>query len=356
MKIRYYLMGAALVAMSSMSLTSCSDDDEPQPQPQPVETEAELTFAADVYKVKIGPENRMALPSAIVDGAGDYNAYSLDPSVADVVEDEQGNVFIEGFKNGYTSVVVSDAAGTYKRLGVSVYTTDVMALSHSKFDFTVPMGRSVSSTECSVVEGNGEYVISVAPDDGKIRATIDAETGKISITATAGKEEVTYKLTVTDASNLTASIDVTVVPTFDAFIQSEIDAIIAETGNMVDYNDDYPYTFYYFLNGYSGYGEMGLDIADGVSTVGWACDYGYGSYIYYYYAVKISYPEGTALNTEVDGSMIYGSGNGYQEKPKTYPGTVKIVADDSEKIVVLWWNVDKEAETIDRGYVRWMKE
>ena len=66
MKVKYYLLGAALVAMSA-SFVACSDNDEPAPAP----TTPELTLPEDALRVKIGAESRVSLESVILDGAGE---------------------------------------------------------------------------------------------------------------------------------------------------------------------------------------------------------------------------------------------------------------------------------------------
>lgn len=172
MKIRYYFMSMMVATFAMTGFTSCDDDDTIIETP-----DTELTFDAETAKVKIGAENRIALPVAT--GAGDYRGYSLNPDVAEVVTGEDGQFYIEGYKNGVAKVVVSDAANQYKQLIVSVYTTDEMTLSHSDYNFVTPMGLSSTSNECSVVLGNGEYT--VESDNAKVEASINPETGVISL-------------------------------------------------------------------------------------------------------------------------------------------------------------------------------
>ena len=221
MKAKYYLLFLIMAVFSFGGLQSCSDDENEIPEVKPQE---ELTFTSDLLRVKIGAENRVALP--IATGAGEYNAYSFDSEIADVVAGDDGNVYIEGYKNGSTTLVVSDAANNYKKLEVRVYTTDELKLSHTEFNFVTPMGYSSSTSECSVTLGNGGY--SVSSDNDKVVPEIDSESGIITLTATSGKEEYIAIVTVTDCSGLTATMKVNVKPTFEAFTQSDIDMILAK--------------------------------------------------------------------------------------------------------------------------------
>ena len=343
MKLKYYLMGAALVAMGA-GFSACSDSDD---EPQPVENNqtADLTLSAETQRVKIGAENRVALPVAT--GNGEYDAYSLNPEVADIYYDEAGTPFIEGFRNGSTKIVVSDAASKYTQLPVSVYTTETMTLNKTSMDFVTTMGYSATASDLAVELGNGDY--SVVSDNPKVKATINAETGVVTITATAGAAEYTANVTVSDCTGLTATCTVTVKPTFDGFVQSDIDELLAKTSTTIDYNGRYPYTFRYLSYGY--YGGMVDEEADGLRTVGYKYEEeSYWSSSIMYTGIMIRVPVGTAVNTEVDGTLLYGDeDDAYDE----HNGKVKILQDDEEKFIAIWWEVDMVAEKINRGYIVW---
>ena len=148
-------MGSA----AAVGFTSCNDDD-PLVTLDPVEKvegeagESTLKVPEEVVKVKIG--NDIAVPA---EGAqGTVNAYSLNENVVKIADSGNGPM-IQGVKNGTAEIMVSDDSGSYKKFTVSVYTTDVMQLSHTAYDFEIPLGSSATTTECHVVLGNGEYTI-----------------------------------------------------------------------------------------------------------------------------------------------------------------------------------------------------
>ena len=504
MKIRYYLMGAALVAMSA-GFTSCSDDDDDN---APLAPESpELQLPTEVQRVKIGTDTRLPLSQVVIDGAGAYSAYSLNPDVAGVETDEDGTVYIAGYKNGMADIVLSDAANQYKRITVAVYTTDemklnysnlvmttvlnsanrvngiavtegngdyevesdnadieptidretgalsivatgreepysgtvtvsdqtgltatlsvsvskashkvkigaenradlpvdaskgeytaecttpnvatiytdgagnkkiegltngvafvnimqgetfyqytfnvyttdVMQLSHTEFRMVTPLGVTSRNTECSVLKGNGGYT--VKSDNTNVYPSINASTGVITLTAASKKDAYTANVTVTDISGLTAVLKVTVEPTFDAFVQSDYDEILAISKHAIDFNGDYPYYFRYLSYGY--YGKMDKTASGNLTTVGYEYVSTYWSTSYY--TIQIEYPSDLAVGAEGTGNIYYCNGSSTKQ-PKE--GTVKLLADDATKTVVCWWKVDLDAEKIDRGYVVYIK-
>lgn len=329
----------ALASLSLIGLSSCSEDDEPVPVQNETER-TDLVLSNDVQRVKIGAENRVKLE--VAQGNGNYHAYSLNPDIANVVKDSDGAYYIEGFKNGQASVVVSDAENIYKRMQVSVYTTDVMKLSHDEFLFSIPLGYSESSTACSVVEGNGGYVIET--DNAKVSVSIDAESGAITLSATAGKDEYSANLKITDSTGLSATMTVTVSATLDAFTDNLINELLAKTANDWYIKSNlFTYTRCSVLPRYEDEGEWkDEDNGDGTWTFGWWESMGYGGHY-------IHFPSGTAVGVEVDATYDYKHA-GYT-KQYSMPGKAKIIKDDEESKVVIWWNVDLENECINRGWI-----
>lgn len=326
-----------MVATFAMAgFTSCDDDDTIIEAPTP-----EITFDGETPRVKIGAENRITLPVAT--GAGNYQAFSLTPEIAEVVTGEDGQYYIEGRKNGVAQIVVSDAANQYKQLLVSVYTTDEMTLSHSEFTFVTPMGLSTSNSECTVVLGNGDYT--VESDNDKVKASINAETGVITLTATSAKDEYTATVTVKDCSDLSASIKVTVSATFDPFTDSDIDAILAKTSSDLyiqssqfsqNTNYDFPY--------YERYGSWSDKAgSDNLHTFGW-WEGNYGGHY-------IIYPEGTALNEEVNATYRFKYNYGSSYPIYNLEGKAKVIKDDATAKIVIWWDVDMTNEVINRGWI-----
>lgn len=344
MKAKYYLLYLIMAVFSFGGLQSCSDEENEIPE---VKHQEKLTFTSDLLRVKIGAENRVALP--IATGAGEYNAYSLDSEIADVVADNDGYVYIEGYKNGSTILVVSDAANNYKRLKIVVYTIDELKLSHTEFNFVTPMGSS-STSECSVTLGNGGY--SVSSDNDKVVPEIDSESGIITLTATSGKEEYIATVTVTDCSSLTATIKVNVKPTFEAFTQSDIDMILAkESNDWYIKSSQFSQTLNTDLPRYEKYGEWKDAAEDGQYVFGWWEDNhdsyntrDYGGHV-------IFYPAETTLNQEVDATYQFKYNRGSSNPIYKLEGKAKVIKDDENVKIVIWWNVDMENECINRGWI-----
>lgn len=341
MKLKYIFMSMVMAATAMVGFTSCSDDDDDAPVPA---DKADLVLATDT-RVKIGSDNRVLLP--IQSGNGDYRAFSLAPEIADVIE-ENNQFYIEGYKNGTARIVVSDGANNYKQLVVSVYTTDNMTLTHDNLTFVTPLGFSSTNNEVKVAEGNGGYTIEC--DNDKVEPTIDEETGEISLKATSGKDPYVATVTVHDCSSLSASFTVSVEATFDGFTQSDIDNILAETesniyGKCKDPSDDT--VPYYFPWRNYGYGAWVSTENEGTKTIGWWMDY----YGYDYGGLKVEFPESATVGEDVTGKLYFQYSSSSWYDCYTYDGTARVVEDNDERIVVIFWNVDLDNELINRAYI-----
>lgn len=227
MDVRYRLL-LLLSFMLPLGLAGCSDDDEVI---QIEEQAPELTFASESLRVKIGSENKVTL--AVAQGGGEYKAFSLNPDIADV-EIENGEIKVEGFANGQTEIVVSDKAGQYNKLPISVYTTEVLTFDADEIRFTTPLGHSKSAT-IHIVLGNGGY--SITSDSELISASINEE-GEITVTGTSARDEITGHVTISDCTGISATLPVIVNYTLVPFDENELEEIKATTGNTIRFNGD----------------------------------------------------------------------------------------------------------------------
>lgn len=164
MKIRYYFMSIAMLAAALTGFTSCSDDDD-------VVAPSELQLPEETIRVRIGDEYRVPVATIPLAGAGDYSAYSLSPEICGVETDEDGTMYVAGYRNGTGSIVLADAAGNYKRIAVAVYTTDVMQLNYPNLKLTTQLGQLNRVNAVAVAAGNGGY--SVESKDSRIEATVN---------------------------------------------------------------------------------------------------------------------------------------------------------------------------------------
>lgn len=353
MKLHYYLMGAVMMAAASVSFTACNDDDNDEPVfivgGGDTTEVPDIELSTDTVRVKIGAENRVAIP--VASETGGIKGFSLDPSTADVV-DVDGVPMIEGFKNGLCGVMVSDANNKYKKLIVNVYTTEQMQLSQSELTFLAPLGASGSSSDVYVLLGNGGY--SIESDNSEVEASITPETGVITITATSKVDPYTATLTVTDISGLTADLKVSVEASLDPFTAQQLqeileldestiwaDCIKPSAGNTPSYWDWRDY----------GYGEFINETNGNTRSLGWWSNY-WGNDLG---GIKIDYPANASVGAEVEGTLYFQYSNLQYNPCYQYEGKAKVLADDATKTVVICWQVDLENERINRGYVVMMK-
>lgn len=206
MKIKYYFMSIAMVTAALTGFTSCSDDDV-------VEAPAELQLPDETIRVRIGDEYRLPVATIPLAGAGEYSAYSLSPEICGIETDEDGVVYVAGYKNGTGSIVLSDVAGRYKRIAVAVYTTDEMQLNYKTLKLTAHLGQSNRVNAVGVAAGNGGYEAS--SNDDRIEVSVNAESGALSIVAAAEAQPYNGVVTVTDQTGLTAELNVEVSESAD---------------------------------------------------------------------------------------------------------------------------------------------
>lgn len=207
MKIKYYLMSIAMVTAALTGFTSCSDDDDVVVAPD------ELQLPDESIRVRIGDEYRLPIATIPLAGAGEYSAYSLSPEICGIETDEDGVMYVAGYKNGTGSIVLSDAAGKYKRISVAVYTTDEMQLNYKTLKLTTQLGQSNLVNAVGVTAGNGGY--EAASNDDRITVSVNAESGVLSIMAEAEAQPYNGVITVTDQTGLTVDLNVEVSESTD---------------------------------------------------------------------------------------------------------------------------------------------
>lgn len=292
-------------------------------------------------RVKIGADTKAELP--IDPSLGEYTVECLTPQYAEIVT-EGDKVYLEGKANGAAYVNIGQG-DLLRQITYSVYTTDVLTMNETSFSFETPLGLSSSTNDCYVVLGNGGYT--VTSNNAKVTATINSTTGVLTITATSAKDPFTAVLTVKDCTGLTATVNVTVTSTLDAFTDSDIAMLAAKTANEAYIKSS---QFSQTSNTDTGsglwyYGEWkDASNGDGTHTFGW-WEPSYGDYGGHY----ITYPEGTGIDTEVDAKYIFQYSRGTTKW--ILDGKAKIIRDDDVAKVMIWWNVDLDNETISRGWI-----
>lgn len=131
---------------------------------------------------------------------------------------------------GKTQILVSTADGSYVQIPVSVYDYSSVRFSNENITQTLMLGKQ-NEVEVDLIEGNDDY--SFTSDNPRVSAFYNDATGKVTVSAKAGKEEYTATLTCTDGSDRKGTIKVTVTPSFEAFTADEINDIKANTRSEI---------------------------------------------------------------------------------------------------------------------------
>ena len=273
----------------SIIFSGCSEDkEEIQQIPESI---PELQIDTETIPVKIGSENKYAFE--IKQGGGEYNVFSLNDEIAKA-ELTGNKILIEGVANGKTSIIISDKNGFYRKLPVKVYTTETLKLKDYNLELISLLGRSISITT-NVILGNGEY--QVTSDNPKVEASV-SEDGTITIVGTSKLDAFTATVTVTDASDLSASIKLTIKSTLIPYSAEELETIMAVTNQR--------YALETMLFSQSSFTYFNT-IENGQQLYGW--DY----YNYYYF--KLWYTGDKTVGKKKDGKFSYYYMETYDKEP-----------------------------------------
>lgn len=306
---------------------ACGDDNGASPVEPVTPPSPGLEVPTDVLRVKNGE----ALTLQVTQGGGDYNVFSLDPSVATATIVD-GQIEIQGVEVGQTAIIVSDSGGYYRKVPVSVYVYETITIDKTEIDLVALLGN-VAFASAQVTQGNGGY--SIASSDTRVTAMI-ADDGSIAMSATSKPDDYTATLTVTDKSGLTATILVTVKASYEPFTEEDLADIKADA------------TRTYILDGYQsnymGYGKsVNADNGDGTISYGWQ----YAPISWLTYRFKITFTGDKTVGKKTDALLDYTM---YMGDTYNVPIDLEIIQADATNIWGVFTFVLDEA--IHYGYFR----
>lgn len=349
MKLQYYFMSMALMATACVSFTAC-DDDDPVDEPVyviPGQGQPDITLTSDVIDVKIGAENKAALP---VEQSGEnVKAFSLNPEIAEIVV-ENGVPYIQAIKPGVADVVISDADNAYKNLTVHSYQNE-LTLNQNSVSTEALYATPATISGVKITSGNGDYVIT--SNNNLVTATVDQETGDLTIKAGGDLEAYTATVTVTDISGLSASVDVNVSLLEGGFTAAELADIKALTKNTLYAATTEPGNTPYYFARYENYtGAQWTNSVSGSNhTLGW--DFQNGGYEMG--RETIVYPATASVGQTVAGTLQYRYSTSQWYGLYDQAGNTQVVLDNAERIIVIWWYFNTERVQLDRAYIVYNK-
>lgn len=308
----------------TIGFARCSDDDNENVNSGGETEIPEFILEQESIKVKIGTENKVTV--AVKEGGGEYDAFILNANIAKA-ETVDGMIKVEGVANGQTSLIISDKYNRYRKVPVSVYSTDKLKLSHKTFDLITVLGN-LKTLMANVVLGNGGY--KVTSNNPAVEVSVNEE-GVISMSAVSKKVEFTAIVTVTDCTGLSEDIAVTVKASMDPFTDAELETIMLDGTRRYFYNGsktDSPY--YTYLNEVTGEGK-----------------HRYGWYYHSYYWYKLEFKGNKDVGPKEDAVFdyyYYGIGS------IITPVVMKIIKNDGANIWGIFSYINNEQEKLYTGY------
>ena len=319
-KITQMLLVAMLL---TFGFAGCSDDNETI-NPGGETKVPDFILEQESIKVKIGTENKVTV--TVKEGGGEYEAFILNANIAKA-ETVDGVIKVEGVANGQTSLIVSDKYNRYRKIPISVYTTEKLELSHKAFDLVTILGNS-NTVMANIVLGNRGY--EVTSNNPAVTVSVNEE-GVISMTAVSKKTEFTAIVTVKDYTGLSEDITVTVKASLEPFTDAELEAIMLDNTLRYFYNGSYTGSSYYtYLIEITGEGKQ---------------RYGWDYYSFFWY--KLEFKGGKDVGTKEDAVFDY---NYYIDGSITTPVTMRIIKNDGVNIWGVFSYINDEQEKLYTGY------
>lgn len=308
MKTRYKtLLGILLLAVPAFMLLSCGDDEDIPSVTEP----SDLVIEKEQVMIVVGDKAELE----IVKGNNDYKAFSLNDEIATV--GISGNkLVIDAVEKGRTSVIVSDGSGQYRSLNIVSY-YETLKVEHEVVNLMLPLGTTKTKS-IGILQGNGNYRAE-SSDPEIVSVKISGE-----LLLLTGKKEGEVSVTLTDALDITTTIQVKVTSTTEPYDESELEAIMKKETLCYVFDDsvvENATTYYTLLNG----------IDNGRNLYGW--DY------YNYYYLKIYFSGDKEEGKKENASLVYRySSTSISADPIDF----EIIKNDGEKIWAVYSFVEQE--------------
>ena len=254
MKLRYFY-SAVMTAFLALGFTACSnDEDTPEVKPEP-KVETALTFDTDTVSVGVGETATLNITA----GGGEYKAFCENSDVATLTVKEKA-ITVTAIKSGLTGIVVSDAAGNYKRVLVKAMYKNIL-LDKEEVNVKIKVGHTAGYTTLTVTGGNGGYeAVSDHEDIVDIYSVVD------SVITIRGVSNGTAMITITDKMGVSKKVKVTVTTTDIPYTDEEKADIMASTQENIVFDN----------NQAQGYGSLSIGEKYGKKLAQW----NYSDYIY----------------------------------------------------------------------------
>lgn len=279
MKVKHIFLSIIAISLASAFTAACSNNKEDIPEPA---AKPHLSFDTDTLKVNVGETSTLN----IKEGGGNYKVINEDPTIAEATV--SGNtVTVSCGKKGIVGIIISDAAGNYKRLIVkSMYTKLVFDKEDLSINMKVGHAERVKLT---VKKGNGNYT--AVSTDENVAKILGIRNDSIVIIegVTAG----TTTVTVTDMMGLSKTVNVKVETTTIPYTDEEKKEITSSREYRLCWD------------GTTKSESQVNTIENGQHKMGW--EYGWGAVKYYWAYVYFTgdLTVGKKINGKVSAKVSY---------------------------------------------------
>lgn len=284
--------------------TACSDSDD---DPAPVDPVVKTMIKLDAEKADIVVSQATAV--TIVDGGGEYKAFSTNTEIATVEMD--GKVLnVTGVSLGNTNIVVTDAYDNYLLLPV-VSHYETLAIDRETVEIAMPLGWD-KTVKVQITEGNLGYEATTESED--IEVSIEAP----STLVIKGIKECTTTVHLTDSYGLEVDIPVEVTTSTVPFTDQDKLDLQNETEPTVVYNQK-AYDSSWYTKGVSKDGE--------INKLGFT--------YYTYYFGQVCFPGDLTVGVKANATFRFKGG--WQDDPiEDQPVTCEVLKNDGEKIWLIY--------------------
>lgn len=221
MRNKFYIL---LTMLLLTAFIGCSDDADPivGAEPQYPELQTEVT------SLEVAIDKISSLK--ILQGAGDYNAFSLEKDIVDV-EVKGDEILLKGISVGQTDIMILDKAGACVQVAVTSAYDRIVVSAGNEITMDIKIGETEKVT-FDILYGSGGYEVATEENQNIIKDLSLKDDTHVSFKVVSAG---TTTLTITDKMGKTATVTVTVNELSYPYSPEELNEIRKKTGHTFSF-------------------------------------------------------------------------------------------------------------------------